>query len=148
MTDTNTAVADVPVTLALVEKEGSTRGKNPRKITYKVLNMVPKTVAEFMAVTGVNKEADIAEVLYEGFNSSAYSAASDEIGEFINESWDIETQKQFRLAVRSFSKSADVSIEDAVNLIKPGVEKGFLARLEAAKVKAEAEKAAPAPAVA
>lgn len=127
---------NVAVATALVDKEGSTRGKNPRKITFKVLNQIPVDMKEFMSVTGIQSQTELTELLYEGYNSSSYAAASDEIGEFINDSWDKETQNQFRLAVRNYSKLTGGTIEDAVSLIKPGVEKGFVAKAEAAKAEA------------
>jgi hypothetical protein len=125
----------------LVEKSGKTRGKNPRDITYQafdtsVAGSLPKTVKEFSAVTGTKTEPELVEYLIDGFNAAQYAAASDEIGEFIDDAWDKETQNQFRLAVRNYSKLTNTDIEAAVNLIKPGV--------SAAWTKKQAEKAAKA----
>lgn len=117
----------------LIDKQGKTRGKNPRDITFKILSAIPTSIKNFMEVTGTKTEPEVCEYLYEGFNLLQYSAASDEIGEFINDAWDKDTQAQFRLAVRNYSKLTAMSIEDTVNLIKPGVDKAFTARLEAAK---------------
>lgn len=121
------------VVTALVEKTGKTRGKNPRDIKYNVLNQVPGSIAEFSAVTGVKDEKDFCDLLYEGFNASQYSAASDEIGEFIPDSWDKETQAQFRLAVRNTSKLTGLDIENVVNMLKPAIEKALAAKAEAAQ---------------
>jgi len=123
---------------ALSTKTGKTRGKNPREIEYQAFDLekpdtLPKSIKEFMEATGVSKEENLVEYLVDGFNMAQYSAASDEIGEFINDAWDKETQAQFRLAVRNYSKLIGASIEDAVALIKPGVDKAW-----------EAKKAAPA----
>lgn len=128
-------------TLALVDKAGKTRGKNPRDITFKVLNRLPKTIKEFMGLFPDAPEADICQYLYDGYNENSYSAASDEIGEFIPEGWDKDTEAQFRLAVRNFSKVANMSIEDAVKLILPGTLKAVEAKKEAAKVAATSEPA-------
>jgi hypothetical protein len=128
--------------VTLVTKKGKTRGKNPRDIEYQAFdleqpNTLPTTQAEFMEATGLNKQEDIVSLLVDGFNLQAYSAASDEIGEYINDEWDKETQNQFRLAVRNMSKLTNQSIEDTVTMLKPGVEKGFAEK----KAKAAAEKA-------
>ena len=124
-------------TLELVEKSGKTRGKASRDITYKVLNRVPKDIQEFSAVTGVTDEKDFCEYLFEGFNSASYSAASDEIGEYIPETWDKETAATFRIAVRQTSKLTGLTIEQTVNMLMPAVQKGID---DAAKAAAEAAK--------
>lgn len=143
-------MAEQTETLALVDKSGSTRGKNPRPITFKILNRIPKSVKEFYELfkdKDESKEENVVEYLYEGFNSLSYSAASDEIGEFIPDTgWglDKEMVAQFRLAVRNLSKVADMSIEEVAGLIGPKVEKAFVAKMEKAKADAEAAKNAPA----
>ena len=126
---------------SLSTKKGSTRGRNPRPVEYQAFdlekpNTLPVTQAEFMEVTGVKEQSEIVALLIDGFNSAAYSLASDEIGEFINDAWDKETQTQFRAAVRNYSKLVGSSVEDAVLLIKPGVEKAFNTRKLAANVAA------------
>jgi hypothetical protein len=121
------------IKVELVDKAGKTRGKNPRDISFKVLSAIPKSLKQFAEVTGTSAESDMCEYLYEGFNSLSYSAASDELGEYIPDSWDKETQSQFRLTVRNYSKITGLSIEDAVNLLKPGIEKGLAAKADAAK---------------
>lgn len=131
----------------LTTAEGSTRGKNPRKITFKkfdreVTENLPKDLAEFLEVTKeVNDgkpytQVELLDFVLDGFNAAMYSAASDEIGEFIPDSWSKDDAAQFRLAVRNMSKVAQLSIEDTVNLLKPAVEKGILAK-KAAQAAAE-----------
>lgn len=120
---------------SLSTKKGKTRGKNPRDIEYQAFDLekpdtLPKTIKEFMEATGMDAsskstEPELVELLVNGFNDSQYSAASDEIGEFINDAWDKDTQSQFRLAVRNYSKLSGMTIEEAVTLIKPGTDKGW-----------------------
>jgi len=59
------------------------------------------------------------------FNDAAYTAASDPLAEFVDLSWAPEAQTQFRLVVRNYSRGANVPLEDAVALIKPGFSKQF-----------------------
>lgn len=127
------------VTVGLVKKEGSTRGKNPRKIEYMAFDQsvpesLPKDLKEFIGLTK-SSESELLEYAIDGFNSAAYSAASDEIGEFIPDNWDKETAAQFRLAVRNTSKLTGLDIEATVNMLKPAIEKGLLAKAEALKAK-------------
>lgn len=130
----------VAVVVGLVDKEGSTRGKNPRKIVYKAFDVsnpdtLPKSMREFMDLTkSVNSDKEftqpeILEYTIAGFNAAQYAAASDEIGEFIPDSWDKETASQFRLAVRNTSKLTGLDIEETVNMLKPAIEKGLAAKL-------------------
>lgn len=129
---------------------GQTRGKNPSVVTWEAFNQdepatLPTTQAQFMEVTKTQTEVEILRYLIEGFNKVSYSQASDEIGEYINDAWDTDTQAQFRLTVRNYAKSADMTIEEAANLLKPSVEKAFLKRqaaLEAAKAEAASAPAA------
>jgi len=108
-------------------KVGSTRGKNPQAISFESFDeslpeTLPSTLSEFMDVTKVQDEKLIVGYLIEGFNSQSYTAASDPIAEFVNPAWSEDVQKQFRLVVRNYSNATGVSIEDAVALIKPGIE--------------------------
>lgn len=113
---------------------GMSRGRNPQKVQYEGFDesktdTLPKTLSEFMAITGIDKmtgdtgEALIVSYLVDGFNSAAYTAASDPVAEFVESSWSDDVQKQFRLVVRNYSNATGVSIEDAVALIKPGIVK-------------------------
>jgi hypothetical protein len=135
----NGTMADVneTVVVGLVKKEGSTRGKNPRKIEYLAFDQsvpasLPKSLAEFVGITKAD-EKELLEYAIDGFNSAAYSAASDEIGEFIPDTWDKETAAQFRLAVRNTSKLTGLDIEATVTMLKPAIEKGLAAKAEALK---------------
>jgi hypothetical protein len=109
---------------------GATRGKNPQAISYEAFDeskaeTLPLTLSEFMEVTkpfGGDVEKTIVEWLIGGFNDAQYTAASDPIAEFVENYWPDDVQKQFRLVVRNYSNATGVSIEDAVKLIKPGIE--------------------------
>jgi hypothetical protein len=109
---------------------GATRGKNPQAISYEAsdeskTDTLPATLSEFMEVTksfGGDSESNIVSWLIGGFNDAQYTAASDPIAEYVEASWPDDVQKQFRLVVRNYSNATGVSIEDAVKLIKPGIE--------------------------
>jgi len=106
---------------------GQTRGKNPQVITWEAFDesapdTLPKTLSEFMEVSKVQDEPLIVSYLIAGYNDAQYTAASDPIAEFVNPAWSDDVQKQFRLVVRNYSNATGVSIEDAVALIKPGIE--------------------------
>jgi hypothetical protein len=60
-----------------------------------------------------------------GYNDANYTAASDPLAEFVELTWKDDVQTQFRLVVRNYSRGANVSLEDAVALIKPGFVKQF-----------------------
>lgn len=105
---------------------GMTRGRNPQEIQYEAFDdskpdTLPTSLSEFMDLTKVQDEKVIVSYLLDGFNSAAYTAASDPVAEFVDASWSEEVQKQFRLVVRNYSNATGVSIEDAVALIKPGI---------------------------
>ena len=121
-------------------KVGQTRGKNPTVISFEYFDesnkdSLPKSTKDFaeylaapkypLGVTITPDDATFLEYLITGFNDAMYSRASDEIGEYIEDEWSAEQQSQFRLAVRNYSKLAEVSIEDAVTLIKPGLIAAF-----------------------
>lgn len=137
-----TTMADGTRVVKLTQAEGSTRGKNPRKITYLKFDLekpefLPQSLKEFLEATAENNggkpytEKEMLDFVVDGFNLASYSAASDEIGEFIPDSWDKETAAQFRLAVRNTSKLAGFSIEDTVKMLLPAVEKGIQAKKDA-----------------
>lgn len=131
------------VTASLSKREGKTRGKNPRPIEYEAFDLekpetLPTSLQQFMSVTGVKEEKEVLALLIDGFNQNQYAAASDEIGEFINDAWDKDTQAQFRLAVRNTSKLTGQSIEETVAFMKPAIEKGWAAKQEAKKAAGEA----------
>ena len=105
---------------------GMTRGRNPQVISFEEFDDVlpetlPTTLSEFMEVAKVQDEKLIVEYLIDGFNSAQYTQASDPVAEFVDATWPEEVQKAFRLVVRNYAANANVSIEDAVALIKPGI---------------------------
>jgi len=112
---------------------GQTRGKNPIVIEWDAFDeaqpdTLPKTIAGFLEVTKLDPTKDegtIVQYLVTGFNEEAYTAASDPLAEYVNLEWPKDAQTQFRLVVRNYSRGANVTLEEAVNLIKPGFEKQF-----------------------
>lgn len=113
---------------------GQTRGKNPSVVTWEAFDddtkTRPSTIAQFMEVTSTKDEPDMVAYLIDGYNKSAYSQASDEIGEFINDAWDKETQSQFRLIVRNYVRAlaGTKTLEEVVNLVKPAIDMAFAAK--------------------
>lgn len=109
---------------------GQTRGKNPLVISWEAFDeskpeTLPTTIQQFMEVTKVADEPSLVSFLVGGLNDANYTAASDPLAEFVDLAWPQEAQTQFRLVVRNYSRGAQVSLEDAVMLIKPGFEKQF-----------------------
>lgn len=107
---------------------GQTRGRNPQVISYEAFDeskpdTLPGSLSEFMDLTKMSDEKAIVSLLIDGFNSSSYTTASDPVAEFVEATWPEEVQKQFRIVVRNYANGANVSIEDAVALIKPGIVK-------------------------
>lgn len=114
-------------------RAGQTRGKNPQVIVWESFDQskpdtLPGTLQEFMEITKVQDEKEIVSFLIDGYNDSQYSAASDPIAEYVNPAWPDEIQKQFRIVVRNYSNATGVSLEDAVAIIKPGIEKAVSAK--------------------
>lgn len=109
---------------------GQTRGKNPMVITWEAFDeskpdTLPKEIQQFMEVTGKKDQETLVDYLIRGYNDAAYEAASDPLAEFVEATWPADAQTQFRLVVRNYSRGANVSLEDAVALIKPGFSKQF-----------------------
>lgn len=107
-------------------KVGLTRGRNPQVVSFESFNdslpdSLPATLSEFMELTKTNDEKIIVSYLLDGFNSASYTTASDPIAEFVEPTWDDEIRKTFRTVVRNYASGANVSIEDAVALLKPGI---------------------------
>lgn len=104
---------------------GSTRGKNTQVITFEAFDeskpdTLPTSIAEFVELTKAPDEKALVAYLIEGYNSDSYRTASDPIAEYVEPTWSEDATKAFRLVVRNYANNAGVSIEDAVNLIKPG----------------------------
>ncbi len=111
-------------------KVGRTRGKASIVISWESFDdakpeTLPTTIQQFMDITGVKDEPSLVSNLIAGFNDASYTAASDPLAEYVEATWPPESQTQFRLVVRNYSRGAMVSLEDAVALIKPGFEKQF-----------------------
>lgn len=112
------------------QRVGQTRGKSPLVITWEAFDesqpeTLPTTIQGFMEITSVKDEPTLVSMLIGGYNDANYTAASDPLAEFVNPTWPDDAQAQFRLVVRNYSRGANVSLEDAVVLIKPGFEKQF-----------------------
>ena len=115
---------------------GSTRGKGTQVITFEEFDYtkpetLPKSIDEFAKVSGAKDESELLSYLIDGYNAQSYANASDPIGEYAESSWDAETVKQFKGVVKNYMGAVKgaMSLEDVVNLIKPGI----VAALAAAK---------------
>lgn len=114
----------------LRQRVGQTRGKNPQVITWEAFDealpdTLPTSLTEFMDLTKTQDEKVIVSYLVDGFNSAQYTAASDPIAEYVEAYWPEDVQKQFRLVVRNQAAMLNLSIEDAVAMIKPNVDKAY-----------------------
>lgn len=120
---------------------GLTRGKNPREIQYEAFDTeqketLPVNLQQFADVMKCS-EAELVRYAIEGVNEVNYTAASDPIAEHVDSSWDDDTVTRFRNVVRNYAAGAEVSIDEAVALMKPGFVKAY--------EKAQAAKNAVAP---
>jgi hypothetical protein len=109
---------------------GLTRGKNPQLIVFEQFDtnkaeQLPSTPVEFVEVSGISDEAKLTAFLIDGYNASMRDAASDPVSEFVNPAWDDDRQKNFKIAVKNYATATGVSLEDAVALIKPGIDAAF-----------------------
>lgn len=109
---------------------GKTRGKNPVVISYEqfddsVAGSLPTSIENFMEVTSDKDEPTLVNFLIRGKNAALYEAASDPLAEFVEACWPDDAKLQFRLVTRNYSRGANVSLEDAVALVKPGFVKQF-----------------------
>jgi hypothetical protein len=71
------------------------------------------------------EDAPLLGYLIEGYNSLSEKNAADPVNEFVDASWPEDVQKRFKIVIRNYSNDANVSIEDAVSLLKPGIQKGI-----------------------
>src|SRR6266567_2364651 len=126
--------------LELVEQTGRTKGKGSKEIKYNQLNRPPLSIEEFNSVTGPSSLPELCEYLFHGFNEKSYSEAADEIGEFVDDSWNWLSKEQFRAAVRGMHKlfSGSKTIEEVAQMMIPGAVASNPANIERAK---EEEKA-------
>lgn len=109
---------------------GATRGKNTQNIKYEAFDQskpdtLPTSIASFAEVTSITDEAMLVTLLIDGFNDYQYRQASDPIAEFVNPVWPDEIKLAFRTSVRNYAKAAEVSIEEAANLMKPSIDKKY-----------------------
>lgn len=111
---------------------GLTRGRNPQEIQYEQWDesqkdTLPETLSEcmdFLKARGVKDnemEKEVVRRVVLGDNDVLYAEASDPVAEYVDLSWPEDVQKGFRIVVRNYATNANVSIEDAVALIKPGI---------------------------
>jgi hypothetical protein len=124
---------------------GQTRGKNPQIVVWEAFDeskpdTMPDTVDSFYKLTGVlesgtpaQQEATLVSWLVDGYNAAQYTAASDPIAEHINPAWDLDMQKQFKIAIRNYtltmqSVNPNYTLDEAVTLLKPSIEAGFAAQ--------------------
>lgn len=110
---------------------GKTRGKGSQVISYEEFDEAleketwPVTLQEFADLAKAASEAEIVRLAVLGFNAESYRNASDPIAEFVNPAWPDETQAQFRIVVRNYAKATGISIESAVDVLKPGIEAAY-----------------------
>lgn len=109
---------------------GKTRGKGSMIVSWEEFDeskpdTLPKDMKQFMSVTGIDSEATLLSYMISGYNAESYSAASDPLKEFVDQTWPSDVQTQFRLVVRNYAKGAGVDFDSAVALIKPGFTKQF-----------------------
>jgi hypothetical protein len=117
---------------------GTTRGRSTVPFTYEAFDKsipetMPKSVEEFMTLTTTD-DAPLLNYLIEGYNAVSEANASDPVNEFVDASWPEDVQKRFKIVIRNYSNDANVSIEDAVSLLKPGIQKGIDAMKAASAV--------------
>jgi hypothetical protein len=108
---------------------GTTRGRSTVPFTYEAFDVslpetMPKSVEDFMTLT-TTEDAPLLGYLIEGYNSLSEKNAADPVNEFVDASWPEDVQKRFKIVIRNYSNDANVSIEDAVSLLKPGIQKGI-----------------------
>ena len=120
---------------------GMTRGKNPKVISWDEFDTdlpetLPESITEFYELVGKPEEKIMVSYLIEGFNDLAYSAASDVLSEFVEPNWPPQVAKQFKMVISNYVAGTGVSVEEAVELMKPGFSKAFTARLAAASANA------------
>ena len=102
-----------------------TRGKNPQKIQYEQWDesqpdTLPTEVKEFCDLAGITSNEEMIKRLILGDNEIRYQEAADPTSEFVELTWPLDVQKQFKIVVKNYSNFKKNSIDDAVALIKPG----------------------------
>jgi|SRR5688572_28264592 len=117
---------------------GQTRGKNPKVISWESFDTdkpetLPETPQEFAELTKTTDEKVFVSYLVDGYNAAMYAAASDVLSEYVEANWPDLLVKQFKASVNNYANAASVSVEEAVALMKPAIQKAFEAKLAAAK---------------
>jgi hypothetical protein len=107
---------------------GQTRGKGSQVITFEKFDenkpeLNPTSIAEFMTLAKIESneagEKVLVSYLIDGYNSQSYANASDPIAEYVEPTWTPDEQKGFKLVVKNFAAQLSMTVEDAVNVIKP-----------------------------
>lgn len=111
---------------------GLSKGKNPQKVQYEGFDesqpdTLPVNMDEFMTLTGVDSEPVIMSYVIDGYNSAQLATAADPSNEFVDASWPLDVQKQFKAAVKNAAAASGVSIEDMATILKPSIDKRFKA---------------------
>ena len=121
---------------------GSTRGRSTFSFTYEAFDeslpdTLPKTTAESMVLMDIDDsdagEAKMVNYLIKGFNLVNETAGADPVSEYVDLTWPEDFQKRFKLVIKNYAENGNVSIEDAVSLLKPGMQMGYEAQKAAAK---------------
>lgn len=118
---------------------GLTRGKNPKVISWEAFDTdkpetLPETIVDFHKTIGADTtETQMVRYLADGYNDAQYRAASDVLAEYVEPNWPDDVAKQFKTVISNYVAGTGVSIDDAVELLKPGFAKAFEARMAAAK---------------
>jgi hypothetical protein len=102
-----------------------TRGRNPQEIQYEnwddsLPDSLPTTLSECMSLI-TEKESEIVRRIILGDNDVRYAEASDPVSEYVDATWDADVQARFKVTIRNFARDSNLSIEDAVAIIKPSV---------------------------
>ena len=121
---------------------GSTRGRSTFSFPYEAFDKslpetLPSTVAEAMTLMDITDDdsgaSKMVSLLIEGYNLVSETNASDPVSEFVDATWPEDFQKRFKIVIKNYAENSNVSIQDAVELLKPGMQKGYEAQLAAAK---------------
>jgi hypothetical protein len=111
-----------------------TRGRSTTIITYENFDLsqpetLPTDFGEFVSLAKLSNDANgekqFLTYAIRGFNESKLEIASDPVAEFVDATWPDDVQLRFKNIVRNYAKDANVSVEDAVTIIKPGIAAAF-----------------------
>lgn len=116
---------------------GMTRGKNPVEVQFEnwdetqpdTLPVEFKECMDVLEARGITdsrqQQLEMVRRFILGDNEILYTEASDPVAEFMEPNWSDDIKKNFRMVVKNYATGAFVSIEDAVNIIKPGIVAGL-----------------------